>query len=76
MLPKAVKQKLKLEQQPILRNTEQATGLLLPPDPSAIKSEMIETNFAVGTEHLKIRVCSVLWYKHNIIIKNWFLACW
>ena len=60
MLPKAVKKKLKLERQQILSNMEQATGLLLPTDPSAIKSEMIETNFAVGNEHLKIVVCSFL----------------
>ena len=44
LIPKAVKQELKLEQQPILRNMEQATGLILPPDQSVINSEMIETN--------------------------------
>ena len=57
-------------------NMEQYTGLLLPPYPSEIYSEVIETTFSIGTEHLKITACSFLWDKQDIIVESWSVASW
>ena len=57
-------------------NMDQDPGLLIPPYTSAINSAVIETNFSIGDEHLKIKVCSFLWDKQNGIIKNWSVASW
>ena len=59
-----------------LMNMEQYTGLLLPPYPSEIYSEVIETTFSIGTEHLKITVCIFLYDKQNRIIESWSVSSW
>ena len=76
MIPKVAKKMFKVEWQPILRKMEQATGLRLPPYPPEIKSAVIETTFAIGTEHLKRTVCSFLWDKNYSMIENCSVASW
>ena len=76
-LPKKVKNKFKIEWQPILRKME--AGMIhiqIPPDTSLINSDFIDTTFVMTTNHLKQNVCKFLWQKPNTILENWNVATW
>ena len=77
MLPKHVKNKFKVEWQPILQKMmDGIQHIQLPEDVSKINSNYIDTTFMYATNHLKENVCSFLWQKKNAIIENWNVATW
>ena len=77
MLPKQIKNKFKVQWQPILRKMMAGIQhIQLPAEASQIDSRHIDTTFHIATNHLKENICSFLWEKDNSIIENWNIATW